>query len=200
MVIVPLRMADSTHSTLKLGDGKGSSAPHSHPYPHPKLTRHEHAHPHSHGSHISPSIGQETTRRRKPPTDFDMNKVRRTLKQLMRDWIEEFEELRMPSFFVCINISDVPMHETFGGASPVPVTIRFDQMPGKISISWFQVRDLVPSYDVATIGRVLPTTTSMPIRCRDRTASCRRRNLFEFERGEYSGYQIFLLNELMKIN
>ena len=77
--------------TARPGDGERSSAcaPHSHPHPHPNPRGHEHARSHSHGSRISPSTAQENTRRRKRPTDFDIDKVRSTLKQLVRDWSEE---------------------------------------------------------------------------------------------------------------
>ncbi len=80
------------------GDREGSSPPHSHPHPHPNL----HGHSHSHGSHVNPSTSPENTRGKKRPTDFDMDKVRSTLKQLVRDWSEE---VRPASFVVaCINI------------------------------------------------------------------------------------------------
>jgi carnosine N-methyltransferase len=55
------------------GDGEGSSTPRSHPHhPHP----HGHSHEHTHS-------------RSRRPREFDIDKVRSTLKQLVRDWSEE---------------------------------------------------------------------------------------------------------------
>src|SRR5258708_33876725 len=98
-VCISLRKTSTTDdkSSHHPGDGE-SSAPHSHPNPHPNL----HGHSHSHGSHVNPSTSPENARGKKRPTDFDMDKVRRTLKQLVRDWREE---VRPASFVVaCINI------------------------------------------------------------------------------------------------
>lgn len=44
---------------------------------------HTHSHPHSHGH------GHSTHRKRYKPTDFDMDKLRSTLKQFVRDWSVE---------------------------------------------------------------------------------------------------------------
>jgi carnosine N-methyltransferase len=75
------------------GDGEGSSTPPSrgHPHPHPRGHSHKHTHSHTHGPHSNsnPSAAQENTRRRHRPREFDMDKVRSTLKQLVRDWSEE---------------------------------------------------------------------------------------------------------------
>ena len=71
--------------TSRPGDGDRGPAPHDHS--HPPGHSHEHTHPHSHEFFPHPSTGQENPRRR--PTDFDMDKVRSTLKQLVRDWSEE---------------------------------------------------------------------------------------------------------------
>ena len=80
--------------TFKLDPGDGSSPTvgpsspsrsHSHPYP-------EHAghdHSHSHGSHTHSPTDPASDRRKRRPTEFDMDKVRSTLKQLVRDWSEE---------------------------------------------------------------------------------------------------------------
>ena len=73
--------------TPRSGDGDGGSTVHDHSHP-PGLP-HEHAHEHSHGPPLHPPVGQEHSRRRRRPTDFDMDKVRSTLKQLVRDWSEE---------------------------------------------------------------------------------------------------------------
>jgi carnosine N-methyltransferase len=60
-----------------------------HDHSHPPGHSHELAHEHSHGSPLHPPAGQKNSRRRRRPTDFDMDKVRSTLKQLVRDWSEE---------------------------------------------------------------------------------------------------------------
>ncbi|KZT65003.1 N2227-domain-containing protein [Daedalea quercina L-15889] len=70
-------------------DDTGPSHPHSHGH-----TRgpHSHLHPHSH-SHNAPgsSHGHSDPGKQKKyrPTDFDMDKLRSTLKQFVRDWSEE---------------------------------------------------------------------------------------------------------------
>jgi hypothetical protein len=72
---------------------RGSSAPpHTRPHPHP--------HGHSHGSHSNSFTGQENTGRRRRLIDFDMDKVRSTLKHLVRDWSEE---VRVTSFIICVS-------------------------------------------------------------------------------------------------
>ncbi|TFK28276.1 N2227-domain-containing protein [Coprinopsis marcescibilis] len=47
---------------------------------------HAHEHAHSHGSHSHAAPGRK---RKFRPTDFDMDKLRSTLKQFVRDWSEE---------------------------------------------------------------------------------------------------------------
>ncbi|KAF9484269.1 N2227-domain-containing protein [Pholiota conissans] len=47
---------------------------------------HSHSHSHSHGPHGRASTKQEGKSR---PTEFDMDKLRSTMKQLVRDWSEE---------------------------------------------------------------------------------------------------------------
>jgi len=68
-------------------DAESGLAPRGHPSS--RGHSHGHAHSHSHGSHLHPSAGSENTTRRHRATDFDMDKVRSTLKQLVRDWSEE---------------------------------------------------------------------------------------------------------------
>ncbi|KAH9996103.1 N2227-domain-containing protein [Russula vinacea] len=99
------------------GDGEGSSAaPHGHPHPHPRGHSHDHPHTHTHGSHSNSSTSPENTRRKRRPTDFDMDKVRSTLKQLVRDWSEEGKDEREASYrpikeALLEHFSDIPMHE-----------------------------------------------------------------------------------------
>ncbi|KAG6829630.1 hypothetical protein H0H92_003963 [Tricholoma furcatifolium] len=59
---------------------------HSHSHSHSHSAHSSHEHGHSHGSH-----GQ---RRKYKPTDFDMDKLRSTLKQFVRDWSEQGREER----------------------------------------------------------------------------------------------------------
>ena len=73
--------------TSRSGDGDSGLATHDHS--HPPGHSHEHSHPHSHEFLPHPSTVQENPRRRRRPTDFDMDKVRSTLKQLVRDWSAE---------------------------------------------------------------------------------------------------------------
>ncbi|KAF8179881.1 N2227-domain-containing protein [Pholiota molesta] len=47
---------------------------------------HSHSHSHSHGSH---GHGSSKRDRKNRPTEFDMDKLRSTMKQLVRDWSEE---------------------------------------------------------------------------------------------------------------
>ena len=54
---------------------------------HPPGSSHTHSHGGHHGSHPS--------KQKKPKiTEFDMDKLRSTLKQLVRDWSEDVSELR----------------------------------------------------------------------------------------------------------
>ncbi|KAJ7190581.1 N2227-domain-containing protein [Mycena pura] len=57
---------------------------------------HSHGHAHSHGhDHAPPDVqGTGAPRRRYKPTEFDMDKLRSTLKQLVRDWSAEGEDER----------------------------------------------------------------------------------------------------------
>ena len=67
--------------SLEISTGLSRSQSHSH--------SHSHSRPHSHGH--SHTHGQSNTSYRKKykPTDFDMDKLRSTLKQFVRDWSEE---------------------------------------------------------------------------------------------------------------
>lgn len=61
--------------------GRSSDHQHSHTSGH----IHDHSHSHSH-SHSTPGSGRP---KKFKPTDFDMDKLRSTLKQFVRDWSEE---------------------------------------------------------------------------------------------------------------
>ncbi|KAJ7176344.1 N2227-domain-containing protein [Mycena crocata] len=63
---------------------------HSHDHSHEAGHSHGHSHDHSH----SHDQGTPRTRRRYKPTDFDMDKLRSTLKQFVRDWSVEGREER----------------------------------------------------------------------------------------------------------
>ncbi|KAF8064870.1 N2227-like protein-domain-containing protein [Lyophyllum atratum] len=67
---------------------KPSPSSHSHSHSH-SHSRSSHNHDHSHGSH-----GPLGPRRKYRPTDFDMDKLRSTLKQFVRDWSEQGREER----------------------------------------------------------------------------------------------------------
>ena len=58
-----------------------SSRPHSHSHSH----THTHDHSHSHSLHES----HPQRRKQYEPSDFDMDKLRSTIKQFVRDWSEE---------------------------------------------------------------------------------------------------------------
>ncbi|TBU63507.1 N2227-domain-containing protein [Dichomitus squalens] len=79
---------DPGHESGPAGRGKSHSHSHSHSHGHG-------AHPHAHGSHDhsheSPSggDGSQTQQRKYRPTEHDMDKLRSTLKQLVRDWSME---------------------------------------------------------------------------------------------------------------
>ncbi|KAI9459315.1 N2227-domain-containing protein [Russula earlei] len=96
---------ESTHGT-HAGDG---------PQPAPQGLSNPHGHLHPHESHFHSSGGHEDATRRRP-TNFDMDKVRSTLKQLVRDWSEEGREEREASYrpireALLEHFSDIPMDE-----------------------------------------------------------------------------------------
>jgi N2227-like protein len=69
----------------RAGVGNGSLPGHLYPPGH----SHEHTQTHSHGSHPHSVTSPENVRHRRRRMEFDMEKVRSTLKQLVRDWSEE---------------------------------------------------------------------------------------------------------------
>ena len=64
-----------------------SSPSRSHTHHHPEHTGHDHSHSHGPHTHSPTDIANDSRKRR--PTVLDMDKVRSTLKQLVRDWSEE---------------------------------------------------------------------------------------------------------------
>ncbi|PCH37437.1 N2227-domain-containing protein [Wolfiporia cocos MD-104 SS10] len=86
------------------GSGGQSTTGKGHPHDHPQT--HSHSHSHSHGSHShshgSPSaitsVSDTSKRKKYRPTDFDMDKLRSTLKQFVRDWSEEGKSERELSY------------------------------------------------------------------------------------------------------
>ncbi|KAI0249309.1 N2227-domain-containing protein [Lactifluus subvellereus] len=93
----------------------GPGVPHSHPHPHAEHS-HEHAHSHPHGPHSHSSPDEVNPGRKHRPTDLDMDKVRSTLKQLVRDWSEDGKEEREASYLpireaLLEHFSDIPMEE-----------------------------------------------------------------------------------------
>ncbi|KAH9045932.1 N2227-domain-containing protein [Lactarius hengduanensis] len=107
---------NDNEGTLDGSRDEGPSSPgHSHTHPHRPHPGHTgHAHSHSHGSH-SPTDSANHKRKHRP-TDFDMDKVRSTLKQLVRDWSEEGKEEREASYqpikdALLAHFSDIPTEE-----------------------------------------------------------------------------------------
>ncbi|KAL1757419.1 N2227-like protein-domain-containing protein [Schizophyllum commune] len=81
---------------------------------------HSHTHSHDHGthshSHSAPASAPGRKRRRYKPTEFDMDKLRSTLKQLVRDWSEEGAEERALAYepmkaALIEHFSDIPAGE-----------------------------------------------------------------------------------------
>ncbi|KAI0301377.1 N2227-domain-containing protein [Russula brevipes] len=130
------------------GDRDKSTVPHSHPQP--RRHSHDKTHSHSHESHSHSSIGQRNTRRKHRPTNFDMDKVRSTLKQLVRDWSEEGKEEREACY--------QPIREALlNHFSDIPIEERYGRTPNSEVVHNFRV--LVPgaglgrlAYDVARLG------------------------------------------------
>ncbi|KAK0199327.1 N2227-like protein-domain-containing protein [Desarmillaria ectypa] len=67
-----------------------STEPVGHSHPHYTEHAHSHSHSRSHGSHN----GFRSKPKQYKPSDFDMDKLRSTLKQFVRDWSEEGKEER----------------------------------------------------------------------------------------------------------
>ncbi|KAG1896609.1 N2227-domain-containing protein [Suillus fuscotomentosus] len=64
-----------------------------HEHSHGDVHSHSHSHPHPHNhSHDHSNVSQH--QRKYKPTDFDMDKLRSTLKQFVRDWSQEGKEER----------------------------------------------------------------------------------------------------------
>ncbi|KAJ3871912.1 N2227-domain-containing protein [Lentinula edodes] len=106
---------DGNEDALEEGDEEGeatdpstSAKSHSHSHSH---SPHSHSHSHSHSqphSHQSPKEYK--------PTEFDMDKLRSTLKQFVRDWSAEGQEERETSYgpmkdALLAHFSDIPKEE-----------------------------------------------------------------------------------------
>ncbi|KAJ3891403.1 N2227-domain-containing protein [Lentinula edodes] len=106
---------DDNEDALEEGDEEGeatdpstSAKSHSHSHSH---SPHSHSHSHSHSqphSHQSPKEYK--------PTEFDMDKLRSTLKQFVRDWSAEGQEERETSYgpmkdALLAHFSDIPKEE-----------------------------------------------------------------------------------------
>ncbi|TFY80859.1 hypothetical protein EWM64_g3160 [Hericium alpestre] len=88
----------------------GANDVHAHPHSHP--------HSHSHGSHghSHRSPGHASPKKSYRPSEFDMDKLRSTLKQFVRDWSEEGRDEREASYkpmrdALLQHFSDIPEHE-----------------------------------------------------------------------------------------
>ncbi|KAG2112813.1 N2227-domain-containing protein [Suillus cothurnatus] len=119
-----------------------------HDHSHGDVHSHSHSHPHHHHSHshdhanATPDLTTDIKHQRKyKPTDFDMDKLRSTLKQFVRDWSEEGKEEREACY--------TPMKEA--------LVAHFSDKPFPESRQ--NIRVLVPgaglgrlAYDVANLG------------------------------------------------
>ncbi|KAG2340538.1 N2227-domain-containing protein [Suillus weaverae] len=72
-----------------LNHSHGDVHSHSHSHPH-----HRHSHSHDHANTTSDLKAISKHQRKYKPTDFDMDKLRSTLKQFVRDWSQEGKEER----------------------------------------------------------------------------------------------------------
>ncbi|KAG8685435.1 hypothetical protein FRC09_014742, partial [Ceratobasidium sp. 395] len=95
----------------------GGSHDHSHGHDHGRNHGHDHGHAHS-SEHSEDSHGHHSRRqnKRSPRTDFDMDKVRSTLKQFVRDWGTEGKIERDACYgpmldALCEYFHDVPVEE-----------------------------------------------------------------------------------------
>ncbi|EGO01334.1 hypothetical protein SERLA73DRAFT_179497 [Serpula lacrymans var. lacrymans S7.3] len=93
--------------------GNASSGGHSHSNAH----SHSHGHSHSHSSPVfSDGHGQSQRPKKYRPTDFDMDKLRSTIKQFVRDWSDEGKEEREACYkpmkdALLDHFSDIPFEE-----------------------------------------------------------------------------------------
>ncbi|KAJ3907639.1 N2227-domain-containing protein [Lentinula edodes] len=106
---------DGNEDALEEGDEEGEAADpstsarsHSHSHSH---SPHSHSHSHSHSQPHSHELPKEYK-----PTEFDMDKLRSTLKQFVRDWSAEGQEERETSYgpmkdALLAHFSDIPKEE-----------------------------------------------------------------------------------------
>ncbi|KAI1792488.1 N2227-domain-containing protein [Ganoderma leucocontextum] len=100
-------------------DDKGSAHTHSHSYPHPHGS-HSHSHAHEHDASSGGSAvdlhKEQGPHRKYRPTEHDMDKLRSTLKQLVRDWSIEGKAERDVCYepmkeALIQHFSDIPQEE-----------------------------------------------------------------------------------------
>ncbi|KAJ7028313.1 N2227-domain-containing protein [Mycena alexandri] len=108
------------HDLASVVEGEPSAESHSPMNDSPMEHSHERVssgHSHSHGhSHTHSHHGAPRTRRRYKPTDFDMDKLRSTLKQFVRDWSVEGQEERDACYnpmkdALLLHFADIPVAE-----------------------------------------------------------------------------------------
>ncbi|THH19544.1 hypothetical protein EW146_g1640 [Bondarzewia mesenterica] len=101
----------------------------SHGHGHDRSDRsHSHSHSHSHGHPSASGFHPSATsgsRKRYRPTDFDMDKLRSTLKQFVRDWSDEGKEEREVCYSpmkdaLVQHFSDIPIEERYNFRVLVP--------------------------------------------------------------------------------
>ncbi|KAJ3858737.1 N2227-domain-containing protein [Lentinula novae-zelandiae] len=115
IVIDPEIFGDDGNDAFEEGDEEGEAADpsisarsHSHSHSH---SPHSHSHSHSHSQPHSLQSPKEYK-----PTEFDMDKLRSTLKQFVRDWSAEGQEERETSYgpmkdALLAHFSDIPKEE-----------------------------------------------------------------------------------------
>ncbi|KAJ3848069.1 N2227-domain-containing protein [Lentinula lateritia] len=115
IVIDPEIFGDDGNDAVEEGDEEGEAADpsisarsHSHSHSH---SPHSHSHSHSHSQPHSLQSPKEYK-----PTEFDMDKLRSTLKQFVRDWSAEGQEERETSYgpmkdALLAHFSDIPKEE-----------------------------------------------------------------------------------------
>ncbi|KAJ3809848.1 N2227-domain-containing protein [Lentinula aff. lateritia] len=115
IVVDPEIFGDDGNDAFEEGDEEGEAADpsisarsHSHSHSH---SPHSHSHSHSHSQPHSLQSPKEYK-----PTEFDMDKLRSTLKQFVRDWSAEGQEERETSYgpmkdALLAHFSDIPKEE-----------------------------------------------------------------------------------------
>ncbi|KAH9947863.1 N2227-domain-containing protein [Amylocystis lapponica] len=102
---------DTVQVDAQSEQSQGHSHSHdSHSHSHSHATHsHSHAHPHSHSPDAQPVSSRRPSRKLYRPTDFEMDKLRSTLKQFVRDWSRE----GLPEREACYNPMTAALVEHF---------------------------------------------------------------------------------------